>query len=820
MSDAATRSTVALVLAAGHGTRMLSPDRHKVTLPLCGRPVIRRAVEMYHACGVERSIVVVGVMEEQVRQALAGASGHIEYCRQEQQRGTGNAARAGADILRAEAYTGDVLVVAGDKVIARPALERLIHAFHRESPDLALITGRAADYPSSGRLVFDSSGRPTRIVEVADIKRARLLDELRRLAGSGPLPSETVVQMAVEAFGNESKAARALGDIWHQACAGAVPDILHIPQPEASALAAESADQANLSVYLFRAPVLFAALDAIGSDNAQGEEYLTDAVANVLAQGGSTLAVPIENPVEVMAFNTPEEYLQVRRSYEGVRGGSAGHALAPVSAWLDSAAGPPAMRLALEAFVKRYGDREAIVARAPGRLNLMGRHIDHQGGAGNLIALERSTFMVISPRTDRIVNLHSAEPRFPDRSFELESPPSSARSDWLRYVSSAAVTAKAAELRGDWSLYVRAAAARLEVEAGLPISGMDITVAGDIPVAAGLSSSSALVVAAAEGILALNNIACSRERLVELCGEAEWYAGTRGGAGDHAAMILSTDGAVTQVGYFPFRVVGTTPLPPGHSFVVFDSGIPARKSAEARAAFNQRVACYHVGRTLLAKELSGARIEHLRDVNAANLGLTPTALVRLLKTLPEALSAREARSAVPPDIAAAFLDSMSEDECLPVRGVVVFGLAECARADRCLDLLRAGDLKTFGEWMTVSHNGDRATRPAPYTDADMDAWIALAEAGDPLAAMGLQAGAYGCSTQEIDRMVDIALSVPGVLGAQLSGAGLGGCIMVLAEDSAIDALEAVMVEGYYQPTGIKPGVIRCRPVGGSGTCRI
>lgn len=816
MSEAAPHPIVAVVLAAGHGSRMLAPERHKVTLPICGRPVIRHAVETYHACGAERCVVVVGVMEDQVREALAGVSSQIEFCRQEQQRGTVHAARTGAAVLRSEGYDGDILVVAGDKVLARPALERLIAAFRRESPDMAFITGRASDYPSSGRLVLDPTGRPCRIVEVADINRARLLEEFRTLSQSSPLPAETVLRMASAAFGSEAKGAKAVGNVWTQAMSGAPLKLSAIPPPDQDALAAENAGQANLSVYLFKATVLYAALDAIGSDNAQGEEYLTDAVAIVLARGGSTLAVPVENPVEVMAFNTPEEYLRVRRCYEGMRGGSSGPLLTPVSAWLESATNTPALRLALEAFAQRYGDLPVCVSRAPGRLNLMGRHVDHQGGAGNLIALDRATYMVMAPRTDRRVNLHSPDPRFPDRSFELEVLPPGAASDWFKYVSSAAVSAATAELLGDWSLYIRAAAARLEAEAGRPIAGMDISVAGDIPIAAGLSSSSALVVAAAEGILALNNIACSRERLVELCGEAEWYVGTRGGAGDHAAMILAREGYVTQVGYFPFRVTGSAPLLRSHTFVVFDTGIPARKTAEAKAMFNQRVACYNVGRALLSVALSGARIEHLRDATAANLGITPAELIRLLKALPEALSFDEARSILRADVASAFLDSISDGETLPIRGVVVFGFAECARAEQCLELLRAGDLKSFGEWMTHSHNGDRVVSPARYADADMDAWIALAEAGDPRAPMELQPGAYGCSTPEIDRMVDIALSVPGVLGAQLSGAGLGGCMMVLAEDSALDAQEAAMLHRYYEPAAIGPGIIRCRPVGGSG----
>ena len=51
----------------------------------------------------------------------------------------------------------------------------------------------------------------------------------------------------------------------------------------------------------------------------------------------------------------------------------------------------------------------------------------------------------------------------------------------------------------------------------------------------------------------------------------------------------------------------------------------------------------------------------------------------------------------------------------------------------------------------------------------------------------MQPGAYACSTPEIDEMIDIAAAVPGVAGAQLAGAGLGGCIMILAHEHSVPA---------------------------------
>ncbi len=68
-------------------------------------------------------------------------------------------------------------------------------------------------------------------------------------------------------------------------------------------------------------------------------------------------------------------------------------------------------------------------------------------------------------------------------------------------------------------------------------------------------------------------------------------------------------------------------------------------------------------------------------------------------------------------------------------------------------------------------------------------------------------------------MVDIALETEGVAGAQLAGAGLGGCMMVLARREAIPALRRALVSRYYEPEGKPPSILVCRPIAGSGLLR-
>jgi N-acetylgalactosamine kinase len=82
--------------------------------------------------------------------------------------------------------------------------------------------------------------------------------------------------------------------------------------------------------------------------------------------------------------------------------------------------------------------------------------------------------------------------------------------------------------------------------------------------------------------------------------------------------------------------------------------------------------------------------------------------------------------------------------------------------------------------------------------------------------LATQCGCYACSTEAIDHLVDLADSTEGVVGAQLAGAGLGGCMMVLVKASALDNLLARFRKEFYQPRGLEFDVHVCTPVAGAG----
>jgi len=189
------------------------------------------------------------------------------------------------------------------------------------------------------------------------------------------------------------------------------------------------------------------------------------------------------------------------------------------------------------------------------------------------------------------------------------------------------------------------------------------------------------------------------------------------------------------------------------------------------------------------------RIEHLRDINVERLGLSRAELGQLLCQLPARITRSKVQAAFGQmaeserdRLERLFLSHEAPADGYAVRGVVLFGLAEMARAQRCLELLKQHDARGLGRVMNTSHDGDRVSRETLH-----HTWrrVSASSADGPLAQWTRQKrravdiaelpGDYGCSLPALDRIVDIARRQPGVEGAQMAGAGLGGCIMVLVQ---------------------------------------
>jgi bifunctional UDP-N-acetylglucosamine pyrophosphorylase/glucosamine-1-phosphate N-acetyltransferase len=223
MHEPTERPLSAIVLAAGHGTRMRS-ERPKPLHVLVGKPMVVWVLDALADCDVDRVAVVVGHGADAVTKRLVEDAGDrpLEFVEQTVQRGTGDAVAVGLTGL-AEDWDEphDVLVLTGDTPLLRPAtIAALVDRHRATDAACTVLTAELPDPTGYGRIVRGRDDRVVRIVE------------------------------EVDTTGEE----RAIQEI-------------------------------NTGIFCFRRSMLSPALRRIQPDNAQGELYLTD-VVGVLADAG------------------------------------------------------------------------------------------------------------------------------------------------------------------------------------------------------------------------------------------------------------------------------------------------------------------------------------------------------------------------------------------------------------------------------------------------------------------------------------------------------------------------------------------------------
>ena len=371
-----------------------------------------------------------------------------------------------------------------------------------------------------------------------------------------------------------------------------------------------------------------------------------------------------------------------------------------------------------ELFVRRFHGPPTHLVHAPGRVNLIGEHVDYAGFPVLPMAIDRGVTLLVRARDDERVTIASADVERGERDFTV----------------SGAIEPFTA---GDWGNYAKAALLGLVRARHWP-RGFDAVLTSDLPAAAGLSSSSALVVAAAlAGLPDAAETPVGRLELARLLADAEQYVGARGGGMDQAAILCGRQGCALHIRFAPLRVRAVR-LPADWRFVVAHSLEEAPKSAGARDAYNARRAAVERGFSALAGP--AAHVDSPADL-ARSRGIE------------ELLAEGEAR--LPPEAARR------------VRHV----LTEQRRVAEAVPAMEAGDAATFGRLMLASHASLR-------DDFDV-------------------------STPALDGLVEASMA-SGALGARLTGAGLGGCVVALVPRDREADLLAGLAEAFYAPRGVSP----------------
>ncbi|MDO5661734.1 MAG: galactokinase family protein [Brachybacterium sp.] len=225
----------------------------------------------------------------------------------------------------------------------------------------------------------------------------------------------------------------------------------------------------------------------------------------------------------------------------------------------------------------------------PGRVEVLGKHTDYAGGRSLLAAVDRGHTVAARASGNDILRVTSTLAHetieIPlDRPEQREVPGG-----------------------GHWSGYIRTVVDRLRANFPAMLRGADIRIESDLPLAAGMSSSSALVTGVALALIDLAGIGATdvfrrevtdRESLAEYLGcvengqsfgalEGHRGVGTFGGSEDHVAMLCGREGRLVQYSFSPVRCEQDVAVPDDRVLVVAVSGVEAQKTGAAMERYNR-----------------------------------------------------------------------------------------------------------------------------------------------------------------------------------------------------------------------------------------
>jgi galactokinase len=304
-------------------------------------------------------------------------------------------------------------------------------------------------------------------------------------------------------------------------------------------------------------------------------------------------------------------------------------------------------------------------------VNLLGEHTDYSGGFCMPAALSFNTLVAATPRADGLLRLHSADFH---ESFSVEigsaanTPENSPRGHWSAYCAGVA-----------WVLHERGLAA------GFALRGADLSLSGNVPPGAGLSSSASVEVATATALLGLAGVTLPKPQIALACQRAEnVYVGAPCGIMD---QFISANGVRGNALAIDTRNLTAEPAPIPDALRLVVSNSMVRHSVGGGEYGERRS---QVEEAAHALSLRNPGVKQLRDA-----------------TLDELIAAR---------------DTMSPEAFLRARHVIT----DSARVVDGVAKLRAGDLAGYGRLMTEAHASFRDDFAASCAECDLLVELALA----------------------------------------------------------------------------------------------
>jgi galactokinase len=382
---------------------------------------------------------------------------------------------------------------------------------------------------------------------------------------------------------------------------------------------------------------------------------------------------------------------------------------------------------AIQAFRYRFSQEPRYVVRAPGRVNLLGEHVDYNDGFVLPAAIDRATYIAFSPASTNRTTLVAVYFR-EEAQFTLWTLPAKTQPD--------------GSALPEWALDP-AGVAWAVGQAGLSAPALQAAFSSDIPRGSGLSSSASIEMAFGVAWSTLGGWSLPPMQLAQLGQKAEnRYVGVNCGIMDQFASACGEQERLLLLDCRSLEY-RSLPLPESTVFVVADTTV--RRKLSSGGYNDRREACEEAVR-YLSRDLPG--ISALRDVTVKSFN-------RLGHHLPGSVEKR-------------------------ARHVV----EEIERTRQAIPYLEQGMIREFGLLMNACH-------------------ISLRDL-------------YEVSTPELDTMVQIAQSLPGCLGARLTGGGFGGCTVNLVTSDEAEAFALALGPEYECKTGLHPEIYICQASQGAG----
>ncbi|XP_066492307.1 N-acetylgalactosamine kinase [Tiliqua scincoides] len=405
-------------------------------------------------------------------------------------------------------------------------------------------------------------------------------------------------------------------------------------------------------------------------------------------------------------------------------------------------------------FVSKFESAPKFYVRAPGRVNLIGEHIDYCGYAVLPMAIEQDILIAAEPLSTSFIHLANTNPFYSDFSINAN-------------------TIEIDQTKPLWHNYFLCGFKGIEDHFGLGSpSGMNCLIEGTIPPSSGLSSSSALVCCAALVTLMAKEKTLPKVEMAELCAKSERYIGTEGGGMDQSICFLAEKGTAKLIEFNPLRATDVR-LPSGAAFVIANSCVEMNKAATSH--FNIRVMECRLATKLLAKSrgLDWKATAKLQDVQV-KLKLSLEEMLIVVEDVfhPEPYTTEEIGEYLgisSKELRTQILSQNTQD-------VTAFKLYQRAKhvyseAARVLEFKKICEeapdnaVQLLGDLMNQSH--------ASCKDL------------------------YECSCPELDRLVDICRQF-GAVGSRLTGAGWGGCTVSMVPENKLERFLANVKEAYYK----------------------